>query len=114
MIKLKRVYEKPENEDGIRVLVERLWPRGVTKQKARVEHWLKEIAPTHQLRKWYKHDIEKWPEFKERYKAELQEKPELIDKLTSLEEKNTLTLVYSARDAEHNSALVLKEVLVGK
>jgi uncharacterized protein YeaO (DUF488 family) len=110
-IKLKRVYKKSAKEDGIRILVDRLWPRGLTKQKANVDIWLKEIAPSTELRKWFHHDPEKWKEFKKRYRLELRSKEEEI-KLLKKELKNgTVTLVYGAKDEEHNEALVLKELL---
>lgn len=110
-VKIKRVYEKPDKEDGFRVLVDRLWPRGLTKEKAAVDLWLKEIAPSNELRKWFGHEPEKWPEFRKKYLQELEknEGPVLIlkDHLT----KGTVTLIYAARDQVHNEALVLKELL---
>ena len=111
MIKLKRAYEKPSKGDGERILVERLWPRGMTKQAARVDLWLKEIAPSAQLRKWFAHDAEKWDEFCNRYRSELKEKAEMIDLLRKKAKLSTVTFVYAARDPEHNSALLLKEFI---
>lgn len=111
MIRMKRAYEDPSPDDGFRVLVERLWPRGVTKERAALDLWLKDIAPSPDLRQWYAHQVEKWPGFRERYWAEIERKQ---DQLTVLREKaatGTVTLVYAARDQEHNSALVLKEFL---
>jgi len=111
MIRLKRVYEDPSPDDGFRVLVERLWPRGVTKQRAALDLWLRDVAPSAELRQWFGHDAAKWLGFRERYWAELEDKP---DQLTVLQEKaatGTVTLVYAARDEEHNSALLLKEFL---
>jgi uncharacterized protein YeaO (DUF488 family) len=111
MIALKRVYEKPARGDGARVLVDRLWPRGVSKQRAAVETWLKEVAPTDQLRRWFAHDPAKWSEFQRRYRQELREKKELLESLRRRSRQETVTLVYGARDQEHNAAQVLKRVL---
>ncbi|HTK37785.1 MAG TPA: DUF488 domain-containing protein [Pyrinomonadaceae bacterium] len=108
-IKLKRAYEKPEKGDGFRILVERLWPRGVTKEKAEIDLWMKDIAPSSELRKWYGHDVEKWPEFKKRYKQELKDNKELVAELKSRVKKDNVTFVYAAKDEEHNSAVVLKD-----
>ena len=110
-IKLKRVYEKSAKEDGTRILVDRLWPRGLTKQKANVDIWLKEIAPSTELRKWFHHDPAKWKEFKKRYRLELRSKAEQIELLKKELKAGTVTLVYGAKDEEHNEALVLKELL---
>jgi uncharacterized protein YeaO (DUF488 family) len=107
MIALKRVYEKVSKTDGFRILVERLWPRGVTKEKASIDLWMKEIGPSTELRKWYAHDVEKWPEFKKRYTAELKKKKELIEQIRSQVEKGKVTFVYAAHDEEHNSAVIL-------
>jgi uncharacterized protein YeaO (DUF488 family) len=111
-IKLKRVYEKSAKEDGTRILVDRLWPRGLTKLKANVDIWLKEIAPSTELRKWFHHDPEKWDEFKKRYRRELENKEELIEALKKELKAGTVTLLYGAKDEEHNEALVLKELLL--
>ena len=102
------MYEKSEKEDGIRILVDRLWPRGLTKQKADVDTWLKDIAPSTELRKWFHHDPEKWKEFKKRYHAELESKDEQIKVLKKKLKSGTVTLVYGAKDEEYNEALVLK------
>jgi uncharacterized protein YeaO (DUF488 family) len=110
-IVLKRVYEKAGKEDGTRILVDRLWPRGLTKQKARVDLWLKEIAPSTELRKWFHHDPEKWKEFKKRYRAELKNKKEEIKLLRGKLNEGPVTLVYGAKDEEHNEAVALKELL---
>jgi uncharacterized protein YeaO (DUF488 family) len=110
-IKLKRVYETSAKKDGTRILVDRLWPRGLTKQKASVDIWLKEIAPSTELRKWFHHDPEKWKEFKQRYLMELKSKKEQIELLKKQLKKGTVTLLYGAKDEEHNEALVLKELL---
>ena len=109
MIKIKRVYEKPEGEDGIRILVDRLWPRGLTKEKASIDLWLKDIAPSTQLRKWFNHDPEKWNEFKKRYLAELNENKKSVAMLKEQLTKGDVTLIFGAKDEKHNEALVLKE-----
>ena len=106
-MKIKRVYEKPEKEDGFRILVDRLWPRGLTKDKASIDLWLKEIAPSTELRKWFGHDPEKWEEFKKRYLLELKENEEPMDRLREQMKKENVTLVYAARDETHNEAIVL-------
>ncbi len=110
MIKIKRVYEKPEDEDGIRILVDRLWPRGLTKEKASINLWLKDIAPSTQLRKWFNHDPEKWNEFKKRYLAELNENKKSVAMLKEQLTNGDVTLIFGAKDEEHNEALVLKEL----
>ncbi len=109
-IRLKRVYEQPDTKDGERVLVDRLWPRGLTKEKARVDQWLKEIAPSTELRRWFGHDPAKWTEFKRRYRAELKGNKEQVSRLKDEMEKGPVTLLYGARDAEHNEAVVLLEL----
>lgn len=114
MIRLKRVYDKPERGDGLRILVERLWPRGLTKQKARVDVWLKEIAPSHELRRWYGHDPERWTEFQRRYRAELRENKVVLKELKQMTAGETATLLFAARDTERNSAVVLQRVLAGR
>ena len=111
MIKTKRVYEKTAKEDGIRVLVDRLWPRGISKKDAKIDEWLKEIAPSDNLRKWFGHDPRKWEGFKRKYLKELEGKRDLKKKLQDISRVGTLTLVYSARDEMHNQAIVLKEFL---
>jgi len=107
-IKLKRVYEKPDEKDGFRILVDRLWPRGLTKEKAAVDLWLKNIAPTTELRKWFNHDPEKWKEFQKKYFKELKENKEDVSVLKDHLKKETVTLLYGAKDEVHNEALVLK------
>ncbi len=114
MIQLKRVYEKPGREDGLRILVDRLWPRGLTKERAAVNLWLKDVAPSTELRKWFDHDPAKWKEFQARYRQELREKKDALKLLQQKSEEQTITLVYGARDEEHNDALVLKRILEGK
>jgi uncharacterized protein YeaO (DUF488 family) len=110
-IKIKRVYEQPDKDDGVRILVDRLWPRGLTKEKAAVDLWLKEIAPSTELRKWFGHDPEKWSSFRERYETELRHNDDLIKLLRQKAREGTVTLVYGARDQKHNEALVLKQFL---
>lgn len=111
MIILKRVYEKPSKSDGVRILVERLWPRGLSKAKASVDLWLKDVAPSAELRKWYSHEVEKWDDFKKRYTHELKEKSELLEEIEEYAKKGKVTFVYAAHDEKHNSALVLKDYL---
>ena len=111
MIKLKRVYEKPSKGDGIRILVERLWPRGFTKERASVDLWLKDIAPSTELRKWFGHDPAKWEQFCKRYRVELEQRKDAVNLLKQKSEEGTITLVYAARDEKHNSAIALKEIL---
>jgi uncharacterized protein YeaO (DUF488 family) len=114
MIKLKRVYEKPSRTDGERILVDRLWPRGLTKERAAVDLWLKEVAPSTELRKWFGHDPEKWKEFQSRYRKELHANKEAIGRLKEMSGEGAVTLVYGARDEEHNEAIVLKKVIEGR
>ena len=111
-INIKRVYEAPGKEDGMRILVDRLWPRGLTKEKASVDLWLKEIAPSTELRKWFGHDPDKWKEFQKRYHKELKANKKQVSLLEEQIKKGTVTLVYGAKDEEHNEALVLKESLL--
>ena len=112
-IRRKRVYETPDAKDGFRILVDRVWPRGVSKQAAKVDLWLKDIAPSTGLRKWFAHDAEKWQEFRRRYEAELERNDEQVAALREEAAKGPVTLVYGARDTEHNEALVLKDFLDG-
>lgn len=112
-IRLKRAYEPPSPEDGTRVLVDRLWPRGVRKAEAVIDCWLKEIAPSSELRRWFGHDPSRWEEFRRRYRAELSSRPELLNRLRALAEQGTLTLVYAARDEDHNQAVALRGMLAG-
>ena len=114
VIQLKRAYEPPESDDGFRVLVDRLWPRGVSKSAARIDLWLKELAPSTALRQWFGHDPDRWPEFQRRYRSELQQHAEELDRIRALAKKQTVTLVYSAHDEDHNDAVVLKDVLLQK
>ena len=110
-IQLKRVYEEPSKYDGTRILVDRLWPRGLTKEKARVDLWFKEIAPSTGLRKWFAHDPAKWPEFRARYKAELKRNGSQLALLKQATTRGSTTLLYGAKDTEHNEAVVLNELL---
>ena len=107
---LKRAYEAPAKHDGERVLVDRLWPRGLAKVKAKIDLWLKDVAPSTELRQWFRHDPEKWPEFKKRYHSELENNPAWPE-LQGLARKGDLTLVYAAKDRLHNEAVVLKQLL---
>lgn len=109
-VSLKRAYEPPTAADGKRVLIDRLWPRGVTRAKAAIDLWLKDVAPSTRLRKWFGHDPEKWPEFEQRYRAEL-EGSEALAELRRLARQGHVTLVYSAKDELHNDAVVLKKLL---
>ncbi len=108
-IRIKRVYEQPDKHDGRRILVDRLWPRGLTKKKACVDLWLKDIAPSTTLRKWFGHDPGRWEEFKKRYLAELKANSEQIQILKQELAKDMVTLVYGAKDEEHNEAVVIQE-----
>jgi uncharacterized protein YeaO (DUF488 family) len=112
-IKVKRIYDKPSKEDGLRVLVDRLWPRGVSKKHALIDVWLRDIAPSNQLRKWFDHDPEKWEEFKSRYFSELDTKSETVNEVLNRVKKGTLTLVFSAKQEKYNNAEALK-VYLGK
>jgi uncharacterized protein YeaO (DUF488 family) len=111
MILLKRAYEPASPTDGERVLVERLWPRGLTKRKAAVDLWMKEVAPSAELRKWFAHDPAKWKQFERRYWKELGRAKEPVALLRAKAKRGTVTLVYAARDEEHNGALALKQFL---
>ncbi|HEX6938762.1 MAG TPA: DUF488 domain-containing protein [Longimicrobiales bacterium] len=110
-IRMKRVYEPPERDDGRRILVERLWPRGIRRDQGVIDLWLKEIAPSPELRRWYAHDVSKWDEFRRRYEAELDARPELVAQLEEMAREGPITLVFATRDERHSSALVLKEYL---
>ncbi|WEV47386.1 DUF488 domain-containing protein [Bifidobacterium sp. ESL0690] len=114
-IALKRVYETAEDTDGYRVLVDRLWPRGISKVKAKLDLWLKEIGPTTELRKWFGHDPAKFDEFADKYRKELDGNTEAVDKLVAIcREQPKVTLLYGAKDPEHNQAVVLKDYLVSR
>ncbi len=114
MINCKRAYEPASRGDGRRFLVERLWPRGVKKEDLRLDAWLKDLAPRDGLRRWFSHDPAKWGEFKRRYRAELRSGPEALQPLLDAARRGNVTLVFAARDTEHNSAVLLKEFLESK
>ena len=110
-VKLKRVYEEPAKTDGTRILVDRIWPRGLSKEKAHIDLWLKEVAPSNELRKWFGHDPARWPEFRARYRAELKQKAAQLAILRQALAKGPATILYGAKDKEHNQAVVLHELL---
>jgi uncharacterized protein YeaO (DUF488 family) len=110
-IELKRAYEKPSSRDGFRVLVDRMWPRGVRKDELKIDEWLKDASPSTELRKWFGHDPARYSQFKRRYKSELRKHPEAIESLRHKAVEGRLTLVYSAKDEQHNNATVLKELI---
>ncbi len=107
MIKLKRVYEPAAPGDGVRFLIERLWPRGIKKSELKMEAWLKDVAPSTELRQWFNHDPEKWSDFQERYFRELRANPDAIEPLVAAAKRGTVTLLYSSHDTEHNNAVAL-------
>ena len=113
-VKLKRAYELPAADDGTRVLVDRLWPRGVSKEHAALDQWMKDISPSTELRKWFGHDPARWEEFCRRYTEELHQNAELVSQLCSLAREGPVTLVYSAHDEVHNDAIVLRDLLLGR
>ena len=112
-VNLKRVYELPAADDGTRILVDRLWPRGVKKADAAIDEWMKEIAPSTELRKWFGHDPKRWPEFQRRYASEIRQHPEPFERLRALARHGRITLVFAAHDEAHNDAVVLKKLLLG-
>lgn len=115
MVQSKRIYDAPESSDGCRVLVDRIWPRGLTKQRAHIALWLKQIGPSTALRKWFAHDPKRWPEFQKRYREELRDKSDLLAEIKKLErEQGTVTLVYAARDQQHNQTAVLRNLLTSR
>src|SRR5689334_10570884 len=114
MIKLKRVYEQEDSADGVRYLVERLWPRGVKKTSLKLDGWLKDAGPSTELRKWFSHDPKKWTEFRRKYFAELDRAPDVLAPIREAARKGTTTLLYSSHDAEHNNAVALKDYLEHK
>jgi len=111
MIKIKRIYDAPTPDDGIRILVDRLWPRGVSKEKAKVDLWLREIAPSNELRKWYGHDPKKWAEFRKRYFSNLDTKRELVNQIVQKTKEGDVTLLYSSKEEKINNAVALKEYI---
>jgi len=113
-VQLKRAYEPPDKKDGTRILVDRLWPRGVSKEEASLDEWIKEIAPSADLRTWFGHEQRRWAEFRKRYRAELAEHSEMLKDLRRRAREGQITLVYSARDEVHNDAVVLRNVILGR
>jgi uncharacterized protein YeaO (DUF488 family) len=113
-LRLKRAYEPAEASDGTRILIDRLWPRGLRKEEASLDDWMKDIAPSTELRKWFGHDPSRWAEFQRRYRAELHQHRDTLDRVRELAKRKTITLVYSARDEQHNDAVVLRSVLLGE
>ncbi len=111
MLKIKRVYEMPDKSDGIRILVDRLWPRGISKEKSKIDHWMKDIAPNNGLRKWFNHKEERWQEFQRRYFEELKDKKDNLNQLKKLGETKAITLLYAAKDTENNNAKALLEFI---
>jgi uncharacterized protein YeaO (DUF488 family) len=111
MIKIKRAYDEVSPDDGERILVDRLWPRGIKKDEAKIDEWMKEIAPSNELRKWFAHDPSKWKEFKKRYMEELKDQSTLIEILINRAKRGNITLIFSARETEHNNAVVLSELI---
>ncbi|AVR47175.1 DUF488 domain-containing protein [Christiangramia fulva] len=113
-LKTKRIYENPANNDGYRLLVDRIWPRGISKEKAQLDEWNKDLAPSDDLRKWFGHQEEKFQEFKERYRKELENCEEELERLREMSKKKRICILYGAKDKEHNQAVVLKDVLESK
>jgi len=111
MIKVKRIYDKPSSYDGRRILVDRLWPRGMKKEDAPMDEWLRDVSPSNELRKWYGHDPRLWAEFKKKYARELKAHADLLEKLKDEARHGTITLLYSTKHIEHNNAVALKEIL---
>jgi uncharacterized protein YeaO (DUF488 family) len=113
-IKLKRAYARPSADDGVRILIDRLWPRGVRKSDAAIDQWAKDIAPSTALRQWFGHDPARWEEFRQRYAAEVRQHPEQLAQLRALARQGPVTIVYSAHDELHNDAVVLRDLLLGR
>jgi uncharacterized protein YeaO (DUF488 family) len=111
MLKIKRIYDPPERSDGERILVDRLWPRGLSKRTAAVDLWMKDLGPSHDLRKWFSHDPKRWREFRRRYMAELQTKRDSLAATARKASRGTVTLLFGARDPKHNQAVMLKETI---
>lgn len=114
MIKIKRVYEQPSRDDGRRILIDRLWPRGIKKEDARIDEWLKEVAPSNELRKWFDHDPDKWGEFKKRFFTELKGRQDMVDGILSSARKGTVTLLFASKEERFNNAVALKEYIVSR
>ena len=108
---IRRAYDEPTNNDGYRVLVDRVWPRGVSKEDAQLDEWCKQIAPSTELRKWFGHDPERWDEFRSRYRGELEDRDDLVDAMVERTRHRRVTLVFGAKDTEHNQAVVLAELI---
>jgi uncharacterized protein YeaO (DUF488 family) len=113
-VKLKRAYDPPAANDGTRILIDRLWPRGVTKERAAIDQWMKDIAPSTELRKWFGHDPARWDEFCRRYAKEVRQHGELLNQLRSLARQGSITLVYSAHDEKHNDAVELRNLILDR
>jgi uncharacterized protein YeaO (DUF488 family) len=113
-VRLKRAYEPPARGDGARILIDRLWPRGLTKKAAAIDEWFKDIAPSTALRQWFGHDPARWQEFRRRYAGEVRQNPEYLDKLRARARRGPITLVFSAHDEAHNDAVVLRDLLLGR
>ena len=111
-IEIKRIYDTPKKSDGFRILVDKLWPRGVKKEDAAIDLWLKEIAPSDSLRKWFNHEPQKWPEFQKRYAKELADKQDLIDSIKEKAEQTTVTLLFASREIKHNNAVALLNIII--
>jgi uncharacterized protein YeaO (DUF488 family) len=111
-VKIKRIYEPPAKEDGFRILVDRLWPRGLSKEKAKIDFWLKEIAPSDKLRKWYGHDPKKWTTFRDKYFEELRDKDELVNLILKKTKEGMITFLYSSKEKKVNNATALKEYIL--
>jgi uncharacterized protein YeaO (DUF488 family) len=110
-LRVKRIYEPPSNEDGLRILVDKLWPRGLKKETCKLDNWLKEVAPSDKLRRWFGHDPVRWDEFQQRYFEELDERPNVWQAVKELAREKTITLLYAAHDPQHNNAVALKNYL---
>ncbi|MCE5214967.1 MAG: DUF488 domain-containing protein [Methanobacterium sp.] len=112
MINIKRIYNPADDKDGFRILVDRLWPRGISKKAAKLDLWLKDVAPSNELRKWFAHDPERWDEFQIKYREELKNKKDLLNQIMDIErDGKKITLIYAAKDQEHNNAIVLQDVI---
>lgn len=111
MIYLKRVYDPPQKEDGQRILVDRIWPRGLSKDEAKLDRWAKQLAPSTELRKWFGHDPQKWSEFQRRYQEELQACKDELEELATIAKKENITFLYAAKDIQHNNAVALKAIV---
>lgn len=111
MVKTKRIYEDPSEKDGYRILTERLWPRGISKERAKLDRWMKSVSPSNDLRKWFDHDFAKWEEFKDRYRKELFGSDAIRELIDIMEQQDTVTFVYASKDEKHNSTVVLKSFI---